>query len=800
MNIFSIRRLAVVAAAGVILSLAAYAVKPYKPEISVSFSLNSENKGEMQVSVTAPTAVSVTTGSGWWTTESAGDPLPEDTRMIVKVTHSCSALGESKISVLDRDGVSPGQLIEFIDNQSDNALQAGYSYTYYCKASIVTDGEAEESTEVDKSQKFGITPDMASSCEVAENADGSVSVTVVAPSTYNSTEEIPVGLDVMEVYRLGQYDSTPASGAGPFAVISSPSKGEAVTFTDTEPKANSQNNWYVKVKCSLGEAGKKYSGWIGYDMPRSVSGVTAVLGTDGVRLAWTAPTSGQNDYYGSNFDPEQTRYRVFRVPEYNQSTWTMIAEDLKDTEYLDRGDDLEVPVKINYAVVSSNNLGAASAQSPNGTFATTQPFVVGSKYQLPFEESVSENKKSDKLWMADDNNGSWVFARPFVVGNSYDPTASIEGPDGTGIAGINYTGPGYTRPNVKNALTSHSIDFSEAASPVLKFKYFAIPSNDAHFEVRAVADGDTVVLRTIKISEGITLNGFLWNNDNWREVTIDLDEFGGTKDFRISFASWYESNAHNTMLSCISIADKGEETGLFIVDGVKYSVISLENQIMENHSDDLPADKAAIKYVGDSPEVTVPLIVNGYGVDYLVERVAERAFAGNPVVRQVSLAAHTTDESAFDGCLSLEKVSLLKEVKVIGARAFADCPALMRVEFFSSPVPEVAADAFSGIHEECTGSCPAEDYADYIAHESLKPIAFEPPTGVGLLFDNTATADVFTLDGVCVLRQAEASDIASLAPGVYIVRAGGRAVKTVIRLSEPERRPIVFKGFQNKMQ
>lgn len=296
------------AAAGVILSLAAYAVKPYKPEISVSFSLNSENKGEMQVSVTAPTAVSVTTGSGWWTTESAGDPLPEDTRMIVKVTHSCSALGESKISVLDRDGVSPGQLIEFIDNQSDNALQAGYSYTYYCKASIVTDGEAEESTEVDKSQKFGITPDMASSCEVAENADGSVSVTVVAPSTYNSTEEIPVGLDVMEVYRLGQYDSTPASGAGPFAVISSPSKGEAVTFTDTEPKANSQNNWYVKVKCSLGEAGKKYSGWIGYDMPRSVSGVTAVLGTDGVRLAWTAPTSGQNDYYGSNFDPEQTRY------------------------------------------------------------------------------------------------------------------------------------------------------------------------------------------------------------------------------------------------------------------------------------------------------------------------------------------------------------------------------------------------------------------------------------------------------------------------------------------------------------
>ena len=49
------------------------------------------------------------------------------------------------------------------------------------------------------------------------------------------------------------------------------------------------------------------------------------------------------------------------------------------------------------------------------------------------------------------------------------------------------------------------------------------------------------------------------------------------------------------------------------------------------------------------------------------------------------------------------------------------------------------------------------------------------------LIYNADAADVFTLDGVCVLRQAEAADIEALAPGVYIVRAGGRAVKTVIR-------------------
>ncbi|MDE6392505.1 MAG: leucine-rich repeat domain-containing protein [Muribaculaceae bacterium] len=782
MNLISTRRLAVVVSAGVILPLAAHAVKPYKPEISAGFSLNSENKGVVSLTVTAPSAESVTTSMGWMTFESAGDPLPEDTRMTVTVTRTCTSLGESKIPVATIENVEPGQVLSFDDDQNEYPHQTGYSYTYYCKAAVVSDGSGDESTEVSASVKFGITPDMASSCVVTENADGSVTVELVAPSTYNSTEPIPVDLDVMEVYRLGEYDSSPSSGAEPFVVITSPQKGETVQFTDDAPAVDRLNNWYVKVKCSLGETGRKYTGWVGYDKPRPVTGVSASVGPDGVALAWTAPSSGQNDYNGSKFDPTQTRYRIYRVFDYSTDTWVMIAEDISETVYLDSGEDLSEPVKINYAVVAYNTVGTASSAHPNNTLASTQPYVVGPQYTLPFEENVSEDKKTDRLWLADDNSGTWVFRKPFVVGKSYTPTATVEGPGGAGVLGVNYTDYGYPKADVKNALTSHSIDFSDVASPVLKFSYYAIPSNDTQFEVRAVADGDTVVLRTIKISEGITFSGFSWENDNWREVTIGLEEFGGAKDFRIVFASWYESAAHTTMISGVSIVDKGEETGLFIVDGVKYAVIPLENQIMENYSDDLPADKvAAIKYVGDAPEASVPQTVNGYGVDYLVERVAERAFAGNMAVREVSVAAHTTDEAAFEGCPSLEKVSLLEGVRVIGSRAFADCVSLKRVEFFSTPVPEVAADAFTGIHEECTGSCPAEDYADYIAHESLRSIAFEPPTGVGLLFDNAATADVFTLDGVCVLRQAEASDIATLAPGVYIVRAGGRAVKTVIR-------------------
>lgn len=779
--IISTRRLAVAATAGMILPFAAFAVKPYKPDLKASFSLDSQNKGVMHIGVTAPTAESVKTGSMWYPQESAGDPLPEETRMTVTVTRSCSSLGETKISVLSMDDVAPGQVLDFTDDQTEYPLQIGYSYTYYCKAAIVTGGTAEESTEVYTSVKFGLTPDMPSDCEITENADGSVTISLTAPSTYNSTEQLPVELDVMEIYRLGEWDEKPKADAEPFAVINAPAKGETVVFTDTDPAVNSLNKWYVNVKCELGENGKKYSTWVGYDKPRPASDIKATLGSDGVSLAWKAPVSGQDDYNGSKFDPSQTRFRVYRMFGYSQDSWVMIAEDLTETSYFDSGEDLTEPVKINYAVVAYNNVGVGTSAYPAGTYANSQPFVVGPKYILPFEENVSEDKKTDKLWMVDNNSGEWEFRKPFVVGSAYDPTARVEGPDGAGVLGTNYT-YGYNRANVRNVLTSHYMDLSEAASPELKLSYYAIPANDTHFEVSAIADGDTVVLSTIKISEGIKVNEFSWDNDNWREVTIDLGEYAGVGDFRIAVACWYESQAHAAMISRVSIVDKGEEKGVFIVDGVKYEVIPPADQIAENNSDTLPVEKvAAVKYVGASTEATVPLTVNGYGTDYLVERVAERAFAGNANVREVSVAAYAIDESAFEGSESLAKVSLLETVAVIGPRAFAACPGLQRVEFHSTPVPEVAADAFSGIHENCTGSCPAEAYADYTAHEALKPITFDPPTSVGLVFDGASEADVFTLDGVCVMRGATAGEISALAPGIYLVRAGGRTVKTVIR-------------------
>ena len=111
---------------------------------------------------------------------------------------------------------------------------------------------------------------MPSQSEVVENGDGSVTIKYTAPSTYGSGQELPIPLTSLEIYRLGEYDSKPASGAAPFQTVENPEMGATVEFTDPEPTANKQNNWYIKAICALGDGGTKVSGWVGYDVPRAV--------------------------------------------------------------------------------------------------------------------------------------------------------------------------------------------------------------------------------------------------------------------------------------------------------------------------------------------------------------------------------------------------------------------------------------------------------------------------------------------------------------------------------------------------
>ena len=81
------------------------------------------------------------------------------------------------------------------DTYAENPLQSGYSYTYYCQASITEGETTETSTEVSSSAKFGLTIDMTDGGEVTENPDGTVTIKYTAPSTYGGETELPVPLN-----------------------------------------------------------------------------------------------------------------------------------------------------------------------------------------------------------------------------------------------------------------------------------------------------------------------------------------------------------------------------------------------------------------------------------------------------------------------------------------------------------------------------------------------------------------------------------------------------------------------------
>ncbi len=86
------------------------------------------------------------------------------------------------------------------------------------------------------------------------------------------------------------------------------------------------------------------------------------------------------------------------------------------------------------------------------------------------------------------------------------------------------------------------------------------------------------------------------------------------------------------------------------------------------------ADTLLEKYNGNDENLRLP----GF-----IYTVGNRAFAGNDVIKTVSLSSNTVEifENAFDGCKSLETISLPYDLKTIGKKAFNGCSSLKLIVF-----------------------------------------------------------------------------------------------------------------------
>ncbi|MDE6485047.1 MAG: leucine-rich repeat domain-containing protein [Duncaniella sp.] len=781
----------------------AVALKPGSPSVSMSFVIEN-NTGKVVGTLTAPVK-----DSDW-------QELPEDTRITVTVSRSCYSLSESDVPVASFSDLAPGEQVQFTDDTVP-AWQYGYDYTYTPVAFI---GSERNPYSYGGSVTPGLQFSFAyQSFNVTPAADGkSVALSAVVPSTLSNGEPMPVPVKAIEFYR----DYT---GNELVAKIENPESGSTVTATDNNPHENTTSIYMVRAVTDFGSAQTTQQCFVGFDIPYSPYPVAAEYYDGGIRVYWTAPDRGAN--WGT-IDPAQTVYNVFRCWGSGQNNRELIAEGIKETEYVDYGTGMEFPRAVRYEVQSANNVGVGESNYSSYDYS----LIIGPDYELPFVETFDGG--ADKMWTYTNSSN---YARMYLADVAdYGDGTTVQPHSGSGLIYVNYSE--YRAPSGSvNTMTSYKINMSEAANPVLSYWYYAIPDNDVYIDLRLSTDGkDFTSLSKILIAPGT-------ESPEWKKLIIPLEGYAGKETVYVRFATGFSDQASSAIIDDIVIADyrsvgtitaesnpdmrtitltwvdpgseyapctgfigymDGESAGNVtspwtievpeydtaytfsieaLYDGVKVDrsePVSAEvkaPEITEFTVDDYTfiidkeqlAPSVKIKaYTGSKVILTIPGHVYYNEISYDVTDILDAVFRGNEKLVSVVIpeTCTTVGEEAFAACNKLMGVTIGAGVTEIKARAFAGCTALNQVIFMPSVPPVVAPDAFDGIAQGCKGTAPEGSAEAYAATEGLSGIDFGVSGITEIGIESAAEAEYFDLSG----RRIEAP-----APGsCVIVRLTGR--------------------------
>lgn len=782
---------------------AAMALKPGSPSVSMSFVIE-DNTGKVVGTVTAPEK-----DSDW-------QALPEDTRMTVTVTRSCYSISESDIPVVTFTDMAPGQQAQFTDDAVP-AWQYGNNYTYTPAAYI---GDERNPFSYGGSVTPGLQFSFAyQSFKVTPAVDGkSVELTAVVPSTLSNGEPLPVPVKAMEFYRGYEGNELVTS-------VENPEPGATVTVTDNNPHENTTTIYMVRAVTDFGSAQTTERCFVGFDVPYSPYPIAAEYHDGGIRVYWTAPDRGAN--WGA-IDPAETVYNVFRCWGSGENNRELIAEGIKETEYVDYGTGMEFPRAVRYEVQAANNIGPGES----GYSSYDYSLIIGPEYELPFVETFDGG--ADKMWSY--TNSSY-YARMYLSDVAdYGDGITVEPHSGAGLIYVNYSE--YRAPSGSvNTMTSYKINLSEAATPVLSYWYYAIPGNDVYIDLQLSTDGTefTSVSKTL-----ISLDA---DAPGWKKVLIPLEGYAGKSAVFVRFVTGFSDTPSSAIIDDIVIADYrsvgaittesdpesrtitltwadpgseyapcvgftgyvngvsvGNVTSPWVYEAPEYDTVyrfcieALYDGVKVADSESVTAQVKApevteftiddytfvvdkeqlaptvwIKaYTGSKTFLTVTGSVYYREVAYDVTKILEGAFRGNEKVVSLVIPESITSVGveAFAGCTKLMAATIGAGVTEIESRAFAGCSALNQVIFMPVVPPVVAADAFDGIAPDCKGTAPEGTAEAYAATAGLGGIDFGVSGITEIVIDSAARIEYYDLNG----RRIDAP-----APGsCVIVRLTGR--------------------------
>lgn len=735
-------------------------------------------------------------------------PLPADTKMDVTVTRSCYALQESNIMVATFTNLSPGEEVPFTDTAQPE-WQYGQQYTYNPVASI--DGRAGASGY--GSVKPGIEFSFAYGDVKAETKDNPaggfmVELSALVPAKTNyPIEDIPVEMKAIEFYRVTD------AGTWPYVTelihkIENPEKGKRYSYTDLNPVENTENRYVVKSDSGFGFCESSVAVYVGYDVPAAPYPVTSSVVDGGVKISWTAPTTGAN--YG-DIETDKTYYIVSRCWGNSEDQKKVIADNLKATEFIDYGTDMESPKMVRYEVTAANNIGIGKSNFSSYGF----DMIAGPDETLPFIEAFVNG--GEHLWYKENSS---YYCQFFTASEAeFGDGMKVAPHSGDGLIYVDYAN---SRGDVTNDLTSYFIDAEGSRCVGLSFWYYALPSTDIKIDVQLSKDGgDFETLATVDISEDVTEAG-------WREKFIVLDKVGEVKNVSLRFHISAPTSKLAAVLDDIKIIDykpvgaleveyQPEDCAAVItwqdpsdeyssvvgyrgyIDGVDigdveipwiykpgeyrekhnvavqavyshisaplsasvtvsvprppYTEFEIDQHIFSVVATDNDVHELTVKkYLGEEPFYKIPELVTYDDITYSVVGIEKDAYAANKSIVSASLTdlVKTVDDCAFKDCSELMAFSFGKTIESIGASAFKGCVSLRNVIFTGDVPPAVADDAFEGIANDCKGSCPEGTAEKYAEVEGLRPIDFGVSSIIGIYSTEAAYVEYFDMQGIAV--------------------------------------------------
>lgn len=769
------------------------ALTPASPQLAMKFEFV-DGVGVVSGSLTAPAY------------DASWSQLPADVLMRIVVTRSSDELGESGVVVAEFDDVAPGAKIDFRDD-AEPAWQYGVKYGYTPMAYIGDNASAYPyKAELTPGINFSLTDKDLKMTPGADGATAVISVTVPTVMGYPPAD-IPVDMTRLEYHRVTDTSAYPYP-TELIHTVDNPQKGSTYEYTDLTPIPNATNIYVIKLFSDYGRAEGTVRGYVGFDIPRGPSAVTAAAYQGGVKITWTAPTEGVN--WGA-VDPSKTLYNVYRCWGYGADSRKLIAERIAETEYVDYATDLEAPMAVRYEVQSLNDLGEGQSTYSSSDYGV----LVGPAYTLTFRETFAGGEMQ-RVWQ---RGYSSYYARLDADTKAYygASSTSVDPLTGSGLLYVDYQGYGI-REGSSNTLTSYLIDLGKAVNPVASYVYYAIPDNDVYIDLMVSDDGETFT------SLGKTVISLEVDTPEWRTVAVPLTDYIG-KAITLRLVTGFVTSASSAIVDEIKVADyrpvgdidvttdpgactatlswadpstdtevvtafrasmDGADMGevvspwtvalpdygkvyTFTVRAVYGGVEAPESASVsmsvarpvadEFESDhyvfaivkDAPAgvDQVTIKkYNGSAEIIKLPQLVDYDNRDFTVVGVDTEAFKGLGIVTVTfpnTIAAIGCE--AFAGCPELMAVSFGSGLAAIGERAFAGCSNLAKIKFTSVEVPEVAADAFAGIAENCEGTCPDESFDAYTAHPALQGIKFKSAGNADLVIPADARVEYFQPDG-----------------------------------------------------